>query len=129
MSKKDKLYGNIGEVISDFTYKEFIYFIYNLGMDYYDGLNVISKEEWQEIFVALKDNYTQYEVEKKIKYKEFKANMAAFINQKLYKHPSAHQVMTDALTTFGYGNKTAKLKYLILDFEEHEAFEMEFAEN
>ena len=123
--KQDKLYTNLGAVVADFTYRDFIYFIYNLGMDYYDGLNVISKAEWQAIFAALKDNYTQYEVEKKINYRQFRENMATFLNEKFYKHKAVHTVMTDALTSFGMGNETAKLKYLIKDFEEKEAFEAE----
>ena len=70
--KPNKIYKNLGEVILEFTYRDFIYFIYNLGMDYYDGLNVLTKEEWQSILNALKDNYLQYEIEKKINYKELK---------------------------------------------------------
>ena len=67
--KPNKIYKNLGEVILEFTYRDFIY---NLGMDYYDGLNVLTKEEWQSILNALKDNYLQYEIEKKINYKELK---------------------------------------------------------
>ena len=52
--KPNKIYVNLGEVISEFTYADFIYFIYNLGMDYYDGLNIISKEEWNDILNFLK---------------------------------------------------------------------------
>ena len=63
--KPNKIYVNLGEVISEFTYADFIYFIYNLGMDYYDGLNIISKEEWNDILNFLKENYTQYEIEKR----------------------------------------------------------------
>ncbi|MBE5731769.1 MAG: hypothetical protein E7353_01930 [Clostridiales bacterium] len=124
-SKLDRIYGNLGEVISVFTYREFIYFIYNLGMDYYDGLNIVTKKEWQSIFNVLKDNYVQYEVEKKINYKEFRKRMAEFVNGVFYKHKYAYEVMMDALTSFGQGNKTAKLKYLIKDFEEHEEFDNE----
>ena len=53
--KPNKIYVNLGEVISEFTYADFIYFIYNLGMDYYDGLNIISKEEWNDILNSLKE--------------------------------------------------------------------------
>lgn len=123
--KPNKIYENLGEVILEFTYRDFIYFIYNLGMDYYDGLNVLTKEEWQSILNALKDNYLQYEIEKKINYKEFKKRMAAHINGVFYKHKYAYEVMTDALSSFDKGNKKAKLKYLMKDFEEHEAFENE----
>ena len=123
--KQDKIYVNLGEVISDLIYRDFIYFIYNLGMDYYDGLNLITKEEWQSIFSALKDNYTQYEIEKKINYKEFRQRMAEFLNKMFYKHRSVYEIMTDALTSFDKGSKKAKLKYLIRDFEEHEAFDNE----
>ena len=119
----NKIYVNLGEVISEFTYADFIYFIYNLGMDYYDGLNIISKEEWNDILNFLKENYTHYEVEKKINYREFRKRMASFLNKKFYKHKHAYEVMNDALTSFEKGNKTAKLKYLIKDFEEHEGFD------
>ena len=37
-----KIYVNLGEVVLKFTYKDFIFFIYNLGMDYYDGIDIIS---------------------------------------------------------------------------------------
>ena len=124
----DKIYVNIGEVISEFDYEDFIYFIYNLGMDYYDGLNIISKEEWTDIFNALKENYAEFEVEKNIKYEEFRDKMSVFINDKFYRHRSAYEVAMDALTSFGKGNQSAKLKYLIEDFEEHEAFDNEKAE-
>ena len=124
----DKIYVNIGEVISEFDYEDFIYFIYNLGMDYYDGLNIISKEEWMNVFKALKENYAEFEVEKNITYEEFREKMAVFINDMFYKHRSVYNVMMDALTSFGKGNQSATLKYLIEDFEEHEAFEKEFAE-
>ena len=128
MGKLDpnQIYVNLGEVVSLYTYKDFIYFMYNLGMDYYDGLNIISKEEWQAILEALKENYQQYEVEKTINYRQFRANMADFLSKKFRKHPSLFQVMQDALTSFEKGNKNAKLKYLIRDFEEHEALEKEF---
>ena len=119
----NKIYVNLGEVISEFTYADFIYFIYNLGMDYYDGLNIISKEEWNDILNFLKENYTQYEVEKKINYREFRKRMALFMSEKFYKHKHVYEVMNDALTSFGKGNKTAKLKYLIKDFEENEGFD------
>ena len=125
----NKIYVNLGEVILNFSYKDFIYFIYNLGMDYYDGLDIISDEDWHDILEALKENYVQYEVEKKINYKEFRENMATFINGKFYKHRHAYEVMTDAMMSFGKGNKSAKLKYLIKDFEEHEKFENEIATN
>ena len=124
----DKIYVNIGEVISEFDYEDFIYFIYNLGMDYYDGLNIISKEEWTDIFNALKENYAEFEVEKNIKYEEFRDKMAVFINDKFYRHRCAYEVAMDALTSFGKGNQSAKLNYLIVDFEEHEAFDNEKAE-
>ena len=123
----NKIYTNIGEVILKFSYKDFIYFIYNLGMDYYDGLNVISRDDWHDILNSLKENYIQYEVERKISYKEFRENMASLINRKFYKHRSAYEVMTDAMASFGKGNKSAKLKYLIKDFEEHEKIEEEIA--
>ncbi len=123
----NKIYANIGEVILKFSYKDFIYFIYNLGMDYYDGFDVIGSEDWHDILNALKENYVQYEVKKKIKYKEFRENMAAFINSKFYKHKHAYEVMTDAMMSFGEGNESAKLKYLIKDFEEREKFENEIA--
>ena len=42
-----------------------------------------------------------------------------------YKHRSVHEVMTDALTSFGKGNRNARLKFLIKDFDEREAFENE----
>ena len=121
--KPNKIYVNLGEVISEFTYADFIYFIYNLGMDYYDGLNIISKEEWNDILNFLKENYTHYEVEKKINYREFRKRMASFMSEKFYKHKHVYEVMNDALTSFGKGNKTAKLKYLIKDFEENEEFD------
>ena len=123
----NRIYTNIGEVILKFSYKDFIYFIYNLGMDYYDGLNVISRDDWHDILNSLKENYVQYEVERKISYKEFRENMATLINKKFYKHKYAYEVMTDAMASFGKGNKSAKLKYLIGDFEEHEKIENEIA--
>ena len=55
--------------------------------------------------------------------------MATFINGKFYKHRHAYEVMTDAMMSFGKGNKSEKLKYLIKDFEEHEKFENEIATN
>lgn len=120
----NKIYVNLGEVISEFTYADFIYFIYNLGMDYYDGLNIISKEEWNDILTSLKENYTQYEVEKKINYREFRKRMASFMNEKFYKHRHSYEVMYDAIDSFGKGNKNAQLKYLIKDFEEHQEFDL-----
>ena len=123
----NRIYTNIGEVILKFSYKDFIYFIYNLGMDYYDGLNVISRDDWHDILNSLKENYVQYEVERKISYKEFRENMANLINKKFYKHKHAYEVMTDAMASFGKGNKSAKLKYLIKYFEEHEKIENEIA--
>ena len=122
---KDKIYVNLEEVISELTYGDFIYFIYNLGMDYYDGLNIVSREEWQDIFRTLKAEYTQYEVEHKINYKQFRKIMAAFLNAKFYKHPSVYEVMTGALTSFERGNRSSKLKELIRDFEEHEELDNE----
>ncbi len=121
----NKIYVNLGEVVLKFSYKDFIYFIYNLGMDYYDGLDIISDEDWHDILEALKENYVQYEVEKKIKYKEFRENMASFLNTKFYKHKHAYEVMTDVMTSFGQGNDTAKLNHLINDFEEREKFKQE----
>lgn len=121
----NKIYVNLGEVVLKLSYKNFIYFIYNLGMDYYDGLDIISDEDWHDILEALKENYVQYEVEKKIKYKEFRENMASFLNTKFYKHKHAYEVMTDAMTSFGQGNDTAKLSHLINDFEEREKFKQE----
>ena len=121
----NKIFVNLGEVILTFSYRDFIYFIYNLGIDYYDGLQIISDEDWCDILETLKANYVQYEVEKKIKYKEFRENMATFLNTKFYKHKHAYEVMSDAMTSFGQGNASAKLKYLINDFEEHEKFKQE----
>ena len=121
----NKIYVNLGEVILKLSYRDFVYFIYNLGMDYYDGLQIISDEDWRDILETLKANYVQYEVEKKIKYKEFRENMAMFLNIKFYKHKHAYEVMTNAMTSFGHGNASAKLKYLINDFEEHEKFKQE----
>lgn len=123
--KKDKIYVNLGEVILDLTYRDFFYFIYNLGMDYYDGMNILTKEEWKSIYSALKDNYVQYEIEKNINYKEFKKRMAEVINRVFYKHKNAYEVMLDALSSFGKGDRKAKLKHLIKTFEEYETFDDE----
>ena len=38
-------------------------------------------------------------------------------------HRFAYEVAMDTLTSFGEGNKSAKLKWLIKYFEEHEAFD------
>lgn len=122
----DKIYTSLGAVVSEFTYGEFIYFMYNFGMDYYDDIAAITKDEWQDILTALKGNYTQYEVEKKINYRQFRENMATFLNDKFRKHPQAHNVMITALVSFDHGNKNSKLKYLIRDFDEHEAMAREF---
>ena len=116
----NKIYVNLGEVILKLSYKDFIYFIYHLGMDYYDGFDMISDQDWSDILETLKENYVQYEVEKKIRYKEFLMNMATFLNTKFYKHKYAYEVMNNAMSSFGEGNAAAKLKYLIKDFEEHE---------
>ena len=75
----NKIYVNLGEVILNFSYKDFIYFIYNLGMDYYDGLDIISDEDWHDILEALKENYVQYEVEKKIKKRSREFNSTLFL--------------------------------------------------
>lgn len=123
--KSGKIYANLGEVISEFTYRDFLYFIYNLGMDYYDGLNFLCKEEWQSIFSVLKDSYNKYEIEKKINYREFRKIMAEFINGVFYKHKYAYEIMSDAISSFGQGSRAAKLKYLIEDFNEHEEFDNE----
>ncbi len=123
---RKKFYVHPGEVVLDYTYKELIYFIYNLGMDYYDGLGILRREDWQEILTVLKAYYTQYEVEKKIRYKEFKGGMSAFIGKKFYKHPKAYEVMMLAMECFGKGNAKAKLKALIKDFEEREIMDAEF---
>ena len=123
--KKDKIYVNLGEVILDLTYRDFFYFIYHLGMDYYDGMNILTKEEWKSIYSALKDNYVQYEIEKNINYKEFKKRMAEVINRVFYKHKNAYEVMLDALSSFGKGDRKAKLKHLIKTFEEYETFDDE----
>ena len=123
-----KLYTNLTEVISDFTYRELIYFLYNLGMDYYDGLNVMSRVEWQGIFAALKENYIRYEVEKTIRYREFRQIMAVLIGNTFYKHPHVYEIMTDALTSFNCGNNRSKLKHLIRDLEYHEALDQELRE-
>ena len=123
----NKIYVNLGEVVLKFSYRDFIYFIYNLGMDYYDGLQIVSDEDWYDILKTLKENYVQYEVENKINFKEFRENMATFLNAKFYKHKHAYEVMTDAMTSFGKGNTSAKLKHLIDDFEEHEKLKQEFA--
>jgi hypothetical protein len=117
---RKKIYINLKQIICDYTYKELIYFIYNLGMDFYDGLNILSREDWLDIYNSLIENYTKYEVLKEIKYKEFRENIATVIEQKFYKHEKAYETMIEALRTFGEGNKNAKLKYLIKDFEEHE---------
>ncbi len=118
----------VGEVIERFTYKEFIYFIYNLGIDYYDRIGVITREDWADVYATLKDAYTQYEVEKKINFKEFKGVMATIFDKKFYKSQKAHAIMVDAMTSFGYGNDNAKLKYLIQDFDEREEWDREFWE-
>ena len=127
--QNDKIYTNLGAVISDLDYGDFIYFIYNLGMDYYDGLDVISKADWQDILGVLKENYTRYEVENKIGYEEFINNMATFINEKFYKHKSAYDVMMDALYSFEKGNQDSRLEYLIKDFDEHEELDNEFSQS
>ena len=51
--------------------------------------------------------------------------MTKFLNRMFYKHRSVHEVMTDALTSFGKGNRNARLKFLIKDFYGREAFENE----
>jgi hypothetical protein len=121
------MYTDLGAVISDFTCCEFIYFLYNLGMDYYDGLGVMSDEEWQTVFCALKDNYVLYEVEKEIDYRELRARMAAVLNKTFYKHRSAYDVMMDALSSFDQGDRSVRLKHLIRSLEESEALAREFA--
>ena len=123
---RNKMFVTLKDIISEFTYREFIYFIYNLGMDYYDGLDILNREEWQAIFNCLKDSYIQYEVEKKIKYKDFREIMATLIGKIFYKHKHDYEVTIEAWEVFGKGNKNAKLNYLIKDFEEHEILDNEF---
>ena len=127
MGRLDKIYVNLGEVVSEFTYSEFLYFIYNLGMDYYDGLNIIDKQDWQDIFSALKENHILFEFEEKIGYPEFISNMATVLNEKFYKHRSAYEVMNDALTSFDKGNDDAKLEVVIRDLQDCQDFEDEIS--
>ena len=42
-----------------------------------------------------------------------------------YKHKNAYEVMLDALSSFGKGDRKAKLKHLIKTFEEYETFDDE----
>ena len=124
----NKIYTSLESIILDFTYSEFIYFIYNFGMDYYDRINTLTREEWENIYNCLKENYNKYEVLKEINFKQFKINISSFIESIIKKKNNKTQYREEALDCFGCGNKKAKLKYLIRDFEEMEKMDKVFIE-
>ena len=54
VNHNNKIYTSLESIILDFTYSEFVYFIYN----------------------CLKENYNKYEVLKEINFKQFKINIS-----------------------------------------------------
>ena len=48
-------------------------------MDYYDCINSLIREEWENIYNCLNENYNKYEVLKEINFKQFKINISSYI--------------------------------------------------
>ena len=43
VNHNNKIYTSLESIILDFTYSEFVYFIYNFGMDYYDRIDSLTR--------------------------------------------------------------------------------------
>ena len=116
-NRYSRIFVNLKEVILTLRYKELVQFLNDLCTPYYDGLDIFTNEGWSEVFSCIKENHIKYDVNKEIKYKELRENIANIIEKNYNRKKYAYEAMNVAINSFNKGYESFRLNKLIEGFE------------
>ena len=72
VNRKDRFYGSVVEVLSNYRYKELANYFYVIGLCNHYGADIFERENIKPYMKKIKELMDKFEVERKINYKEFR---------------------------------------------------------
>ena len=81
IKRKDKFYGSVVEVLSNYRYKELANYFYVIGLCNHYGADIFERENIKPYMKEIKELMDKFEVERKINYKEFRKGVSETIEK------------------------------------------------
>ena len=72
VNRKDRFYGSVVEVLSNYRYKELATYFYVIGLCNHYGADIFERANIKPYMKEIKELMDKFEVERKINYKEFR---------------------------------------------------------
>ena len=72
VNRKDRFYGSVVEVLSNYRYKELATYFLVIGLCNHYGADIFERENIKPYMKNIKELMDKFEVERKINYKEFR---------------------------------------------------------
>ena len=81
VNRKDRFYGSVVEVLSNYRYKELANYFYVIGLCNHFGANIFEKVNIKPYMKEIRGLIDRFEIERKINYKTFRAGVIEAIDK------------------------------------------------
>ena len=81
VNRKDRFYGSVVEVLSNYRYKELANYFYVIGLCNYYGADIFERENIKPYMKEIRGLIDKFEIERKINYKTFRAGVIEAIDK------------------------------------------------
>lgn len=81
VNRKDRFYGSVVEVLSNFRYKELANYFYVIGLCNHFGADIFERENIKPYMKEIRVLIDKFEIERKINYKEFRKGVIEVIDK------------------------------------------------
>ena len=81
VNRKDRFYGSVVEVLSNYRYKELANYFYVIGLCNHYGANIFEKVNIKPYMKEIRGLIDRFEIERKINYKTFRAGVIEAIDK------------------------------------------------
>ena len=81
VNRKDRFYGSVVEVLSNFRYKELANYFYVIGLCNHYGADIFERENIKPYMKEIRGLIDRFEIERKINYKKFRTGVIEAIEK------------------------------------------------
>ena len=90
-----RIFVSLKDAMLALRYKELVHFLSKLSTPYFEGVDIFTKDGWNEVVSCIEKNHAKYDLKKEIKYKELRENIADIVeknyNRKKYAYEEFEQ--------------------------------------
>ena len=116
-SRYARIFVSLKDAMLALRYKELVHFLSKLSTPYFEGVNIFSKDGWDEVVSCVKDNYVKYDLNKEISYKKLRENIADAVEKNYNRKKYAYEAMSLVVESFNEGSSNFRLDKLLEDFK------------